>query len=87
MSNSLAIKCRRKLETTIQKLKLDPMKRHSYFRVSVGELDGTALSTGSMFAEELDVATFNVKSSTWQHDFDCSEFQDSLIRLQTTTQE
>lgn len=34
-------KCRCKFKTMIQELKLDPVKLYQYFKMSVGELEGT----------------------------------------------
>lgn len=52
------IKSRRKFKTTIQELKFDPVLLYQNFRTSTGELEGTAPSTGSAFAEELDISFF-----------------------------
>lgn len=47
---------------TIRELKVNPVKLHQYFRTSVGEVEGTALSTGSTVAEKQDITIFNVTS-------------------------
>lgn len=50
-------------KTTIQEIKLSPLKLLLYFTMSVRELDGPAPSIGSTFTEEQDVTFFFM----WHH--------------------
>lgn len=63
----------------VQELKLNPLKLHQHFRMSIGEFKGTALSTGSTFAQERFI--FYVTTLAREHHFGCSAFE-SIAFLQ-----